>query len=116
LFIGSTYLLKRLSRVLKEIIIEYFKLKIFTPGYLLRIKRILIFLASFLTRTKYRVSLYKCFYDATNKVNIEYRPFTRRPRFFKELLVVIPWVSDIIRAYTIRINENTSLWLARYKG
>jgi hypothetical protein len=125
LLIGLTYLLerlfkalllKRLFKALKGIIIKYFGLEIFAPGYLLRIKRILIFLIGFLTRIKRRVSLYKCFYDATNKVNVEYRPFIGRLYFFKELLIVIPWVLDIIRAYAIRINENTSLWLMRCKG
>jgi hypothetical protein len=98
LLIGLTYLLKILSRVLllkrlfkvlKEIIIKYFKLEIFTPGYLLRIKRILNFLISFLIRTKYIVSLCKCFRNTTNKEDIEYKPFIRRPCFFKELLIVV---------------------------
>jgi hypothetical protein len=98
LLIGSTYLLeilsrvlllKRLSRVLKGIVIEYFGLEIFTPGCLLKIKRILNFLAGFLVRTERIVSLYKCFRDAANKEDIEYRPFIRRPRFFKELLIAV---------------------------
>jgi hypothetical protein len=98
LLIDSTYLLKILSRALllkrlfkvfKEIVIKYFKLEIFILGYLLRIKRILNFLIGFLIRTKRIVSLYKCFYNAINKVNIEYRPFIKRPRFFKELLTIV---------------------------
>jgi hypothetical protein len=109
LLIGLTYLLKRLFKILKGIIIKYFKSKIFTPGYLLRIKRILIFLAGFLARTEYRVSLYKCFYNITNKVNIEYKSFIRHPRFFKELLTAIPWVLNIIRVCATRINKNISL-------
>jgi hypothetical protein len=109
-------LLKRLFKVLKEIIIKYFKLKIFVLGYLLKIKHILIFLIVFLIRIKYRVSLYKCFYNTTNKINIKYKPFIRYLHFFKELLIVIPWVLNIIRACVIRINENISLWLIYYKG
>jgi len=98
LLIGSTYLLRilsrasllrRLSKALKETITEYFGLEIFVPGCLLRIERILNFLAGFLTRTERIVSLYKCFYNATNKEDIEYRPFIRRPRFFRELLIVV---------------------------
>ena len=65
LLIGSTYLLgilfkalllRRLSRVLKGIIIEYFRPEIFMPGCLLKIERILNFLAGFLIKTKYIVS------------------------------------------------------------
>jgi len=98
LLIGLTYLLKilfgvlllkRLFRALKGTVIEYFKLKIFTLRCLLRIEHILNFLAGFLIRTKYIVSLYKCFYNATNKEDIEYRPFIRHLRFFKELLTVV---------------------------
>jgi hypothetical protein len=98
LLIGLTYLLRilskalllrRLSRALKEIVIEYFRLEIFTPGYLLRIKRILNFLVVFLARIERIVSLLKCFRNATNKEDIEYRPFTRRPRFFKELSIIV---------------------------
>jgi len=98
LLISSTYLLKRLFKVLllkklfkvlKGIIIEYFKLKIFILRYLLKIKRILNFLTGFLIRVKYIVSLYKCFRNATNKEDIEYRPFIKRPRFFKELLIIV---------------------------
>jgi hypothetical protein len=98
LLIGSTYLLKILSRVLllrrlfralKGTAIEYFRLEIFTLGYLLKIERILNFLAGFLVRTERIVSLYKCFRDATNKKDVEYRPFIRRPRFFKELLTAV---------------------------
>jgi hypothetical protein len=98
LFIGLTYLLKILSRVLllrrlfkvlKGIVIKYFKLEIFTLGCLLRIKRILNFLTSSLIRIKRIVSLYKYFYNATNKEDIKYRPFIRYPRFFKELLTVV---------------------------
>ena len=82
-------LLRRLSRVLKGIIIEYFRLEIFALGCLLKIKRILNFLAGFLIRIERIVSLYKCFYNATNKEDIECKPFIRRPRFFKELLIVV---------------------------
>ena len=98
MLIDSTYLLgissrvlllKRLFRVLKGIVIKYFGLEIFTLGCLLRIKRILNFLTGFLIRTKRIVSLYKCFYNATNKEDIEYRPFIGRPRFFKELSIVV---------------------------
>jgi hypothetical protein len=98
LLIGLTYLLRilsgalllrRLSRVLKGIVIKYFGPEIFTLGYLLRIKRILNFLAGFLIRIERIVSLYKCFYNATNKKDIECEPFIRRPRFFKELLIVV---------------------------
>jgi hypothetical protein len=70
-------------------IIEYFRPEIFTPGCLLRIERILNFLVGFLTRTERIVSLYKCFYDATNKEDIECRPFIGRPRFFRELLIAV---------------------------
>jgi hypothetical protein len=98
LFIGSTYLLRilsraslleRLSRVLKGIVIEYFRPEIFALGYLLRIKRILNFLIGFLTRIEHIVSLHKCFRNATNKEGIKYRPFTRRLRFFKELSIAV---------------------------
>jgi hypothetical protein len=98
LLIGSTCLLEILSRasllrrlfkVLKGIVIEYFGPEIFTPGCLLRIKHILNFLAGFLARTEHIVSLYKCFHDAANKEDIEYRPFIGRPRFFKELLIAV---------------------------
>ena len=82
-------LLRRLFKVLKRIVTEYFRLKIFTLGCLLRIERILNFLAGFLTRIKRIVSLYKCFRDATNKEGVEYRPFIGCPRFFKELLIVV---------------------------
>ena len=98
MLIGSTYLLKilsgvlllrRLFKVLKGIVIKYFRLEIFALECLLKIKRILNFLVGFLIKTKHIVSLYKCFYNATNKEDIEYRPFIRRPRFFKELLTVV---------------------------
>jgi hypothetical protein len=98
LLISSTYLLrilskvlllKRLFKVLKEIVIEYFGLEIFALRCLLRIERILNFLIGFLTRTEYIVSLYECFYNTANKEDIEYKPFIRRPRFFKELLIVV---------------------------
>jgi hypothetical protein len=81
--------LERLSRVLEEIVIEYFRPEIFTPGCLSRIERILNFLIGFLTRIEYIVSLYKCFRDATNKEDIEYKPFIGRPRFFKELSIAV---------------------------
>jgi hypothetical protein len=98
LLIGLTYLLRilsralllrRLSRVLKRIAIEYFKPEIFTLGCLLRIERILNFLTGFLARIEHIVSLYKCFYDVTSKEGVEYRPFTGRPRFFRELLIAV---------------------------
>ena len=109
-------LLRRLSRVLKGIVIEYFRLEIFALGCLLRIERILNFLVGFLARTERIVSLRGCFRDVTNKEGVECRPFTRRPRFFRELSIAVSWALDIIRACATRINENTSLWLARYKG
>ena len=84
MFISLTCLLKRLFKVLKEIIIKYFELKC-----LLKIKRILIFLISFLIKIKYIVSLYKCFYNTTNKVNIKYKLFIKYLRFFKELLIIV---------------------------
>jgi hypothetical protein len=98
LLISSTYLLRILSRVLllerlsgalKGIVIEYFKPEIFTLRCLLKIKYILNFLIGFLIRIERIVSLYRCFYNATNKEGIEYRPFIRRPRFFKKLLIVV---------------------------
>ena len=98
MLISSTYLLRILSRVLllerlsgalKGIVIEYFKPEIFIPGYLLKIERILNFLIGFLVRIERIVSLYKCFRNATNKEDIEYRPFIGRLRFFKELLIVV---------------------------
>jgi hypothetical protein len=98
LLIGLTYLLKILSRVLllrrlfkalKGIVIEYFGPEIFVPGCLLRIERILNFLAGFLVRTEHIVFLYKCFRDAANKEGAEYRPFIRRPRFFRELSIAV---------------------------
>jgi hypothetical protein len=98
LLIGSTYLsgilsgassLGRLSGALKGIVIEYFRPEIFAPGCLLRIKRILNFLAGFLARIEHIVSLYKCFRDATNKEGVECGPFIGRPRFFKELSIVV---------------------------
>jgi hypothetical protein len=98
LLIGLTYLLgissrvlslKRLSRALKGIVIEYFRLEIFTLGYLSRIKRISNFLVGFLARTKHIVSLYKCFRDATSKEGVEYRPFAGRSRFFRELSIAV---------------------------
>jgi len=98
LLINSTYLLeilsgvlllKRLFRVLKETIIKYFRLEIFTLKCLLRIEYILNFLIDFLIRTKRIVSLYKYFRDATNKEDIEYKPFIKRLRFFKELLIAV---------------------------
>jgi hypothetical protein len=98
LLIGLTYLLRilfrvlllrRLSGVLKGIVIEYFKLEIFVLRCLLRIERILNFLAGFLTRIERIVSLCKCFRDAINKEGVEYRPFIGRLRFFKELLIVV---------------------------
>ena len=98
LLIGLTYLLGILSRALllerssgalKGIVIEYFRPEIFAPGCLLRIERISNFLTGFLARTEHIVSLYGCFHDATNKKDIEYRPFIKRPRFFKELLTVV---------------------------
>jgi hypothetical protein len=82
-------LLRRLFKVLKVIIIKYFRLEIFILRYLLKIKHILIFLIGFLTRIKCIVSLYKCFCDATSEVNIEYRPFTKCLRFFRELLIAV---------------------------
>jgi len=118
LLIGLTYLLgilfkvlllERLFKVLKGIIIEYFKLEIFVLRCLLRIKRILNFLIGFLARIKHIVSLYKCFYNAANKEDIEYKPFIKCLYFFKELLIAVSWVLDIVRACTIRINEKTSL-------
>ena len=87
--LSRVLLLRRLFKVLKRIVTEYFGLEIFVPGCLLRIERILNFLAGFLTRTERIVSLYKCFYNATNKEDIECKPFIRRPRFFKELLIVV---------------------------
>jgi hypothetical protein len=125
LLIGSTcllgilsraLLLGRLSRVLEGIAIEYFGPEIFALGCLLRIERISNFLAGFLTRTERIVSLHGCFHDATSKEDIEYAPFTGRPRFFRELSIAVSWASDIVRACAIRINENTSLWLTRCKG
>jgi hypothetical protein len=98
LLIGWTYLLRilsrvlllgRLSRALKGTAIEYFRPEIFTLGCLLRIERISNFLAGFLTRTERIVSLRKCFRDATNKEGIECRPFTERPRFFRELSTAV---------------------------
>jgi hypothetical protein len=98
LFISLTYLLgilfkalllRRLFKVLKEIVIKYFKPEIFAPRCLLRIKRILNFLIGFLIRTERIVSLYKCFCNATNKEGIEYRPFIGYSRFFKELLIAV---------------------------
>jgi hypothetical protein len=87
--LSRVLLLERLSRVLKGIIIEYFGLEIFALGCLLRIEHILNFLVGFLTKIKRIVSLYKCFCNATNKEDIEYRPFTGRLHFFKELLIVV---------------------------
>jgi len=87
--LSRVLLLRRLFKVLKRIVTEYFRLKIFTLGCLLRIKHILNFLAGFLIRIERIVSLYKCFYNATNKEDIECKPFIRRPRFFKELLIVV---------------------------
>jgi hypothetical protein len=98
LLIGSTYLLGILSRALllgrlfkalEGTATEYFRLEIFALRYLLKIKRILNFLAGFLTRIEHIVSLYRCFRNATNKEGAEYRPFTRRPRFFKELSIAV---------------------------
>jgi hypothetical protein len=98
LLIGLTYLLRilfgvlllrRLFKVLKGIVIEYFKPEIFILRCLLRIKHILNFLVGFLIRTEYIVSLYKCFHDVVNKEDIEYKPFIRCPRFFKELLIAV---------------------------
>ena len=98
MLIGLTYLLKILSRVLllkrlfkvlKGIIIEYFRLEIFILGCLLRIKRILNFLIGFLIRIKRIVSLYKYFYNVINKVNIKYKSFIRRLYFFKKLLIIV---------------------------
>ena len=82
-------LLRRLFKVLKGIIIKYFRLEIFTLKCLLRIEYILNFLIDFLIRTKRIVSLYKYFRDATNKEDIEYKPFIKRLRFFKELLIAV---------------------------
>jgi hypothetical protein len=98
LLIGSTYLLRilsrvlllgRLSRALEGIVIKYFRLEIFALGCLLRIECILNFLAGFLIRTERIVSLCRCFHDATSEEGIEYRPFTRCSRFFKELLIAV---------------------------
>ena len=98
MLIGLTYLLGILSRALllerssgalKGIAIEYFRPEIFTPGYLSRIERILNFLAGFLARTERIVSLCRCFRDATSEEGAEYRPFTGRPRFFRELLIAV---------------------------
>jgi hypothetical protein len=89
LFTSSTYSLKRSFKALKGTITEYFGLEIFTPECLSRIKRILNFLTGFLIKTERIVSLRECFYDAINKINIEYGPFIRRPRFFKELLTTV---------------------------
>jgi len=125
LLIGLTYLLKILSRVLllrrlfkalKGIVIEYFGPEIFVPGCLLRIERILNFLVGFLARTEHIVSLCRCFCDATSEEGAEYGPFIGRLRFFRELLIVVSWALDIVRACATRMNKNTSLWLTRYKG
>jgi hypothetical protein len=125
LLTGLTYLLRissgalspgRSSRALEGTAIEYFGPEIFAPGCLLRIERISNFLAGFLARTERIVSLRGCFRDATSEEGAEYRPFIGRPRFFGELLTVVSWALDIIRACVTRINENTSLWLARCKG
>jgi hypothetical protein len=98
LLIGSTclsgilsgvLLLGRLFGVLKGTVIEYFGLEIFAPGCLLRIECILNFLVGFLIRTKRIVSLRRCFYNATSEEGVEYRPFTGRPRFFRELLIAV---------------------------
>jgi len=98
LLIGLTCLLGILSRALspgrssgalKGIAIEYFRLKIFALGYLLRIEHISNFLAGFLIRTKHIVSLHGYFHDATSKEGTEYGPFAGRPRFFRELLIAV---------------------------
>jgi hypothetical protein len=109
-------LLERSSRALEGIAIEYFGPEIFALGCLSRIERILNFLVGFLARIEHIVSLRGCFCDATSKEGAEYGPFTGRPRFFRELSTVVSWASDIVRACATRINENTSLWLTRYKG
>ena len=98
LLIGSTYLLGisskasspgRSSGALEETVIEYFGPEIFAPGCLSRIERILNFLAGFLARTERIVSLRGCFRDATSEEGIECRPFTGRPRFFRELSTAV---------------------------
>ena len=98
LLISSTYSskissgvssLKRSSRASERTATEYFGLEIFTPGCLLKIKRILNFLVGFLARTERIVSLYRCFHDAANKEGVECGPFIRRPRFFKELSIAV---------------------------
>ena len=125
MLIGLTYLLgilsealllRRLSKALKGIVIEYFRPEIFTLGCLLRIERILNFLAGFLARTERIVSLRGCFRDAAGEEGAECGPFAGRPRFFRELSTAVSWVSDIVRACATRMNENTSLWLARCEG
>ena len=108
--------LRRLFGALKGTITEYFRLEIFAPGYLLRIERILNFLAGFLARTERIVSLRGCFRDAAGEEGAECGPFAGRPRFFGELSTAVSWVSDIVRACATRMNENTSLWLARCEG
>jgi hypothetical protein len=81
--------LGRLFKALEGTIIKYFGLEIFTLGCLLRIERILNFLAGFLVRTERIVSLRECFRNATSKEGIEYRPFTGRPHFFRELSTAV---------------------------
>ena len=125
LLIGSTCSLRILSRALSPgrssgalegTVIEYFGPEIFTLGCLSGIECILNFLVGFLARTERIVSLYRCFRDATGKEGVECGPFAGRPRFFGELLIAVSWASDIVRACATRINENTSLWLARCEG
>jgi hypothetical protein len=106
----------RSFRALEGIAIEYFRPEIFAPGYLSRIERISNFLAGFLARTEHIVSLCRCFRNTTSKEDAECGPFIGRPRFFRELSTAVSWALDIVRACATRINENTSLWLARYKG
>ena len=95
---------------------EYFGPEIFAPGCLSRIERISNFLAGFLARTERIVSLRGCFRDAAGEEGAECGPFAGRPRFFGELSTAVSWVSDIVRACATRMNENTSLWLARCEG
>jgi hypothetical protein len=66
-----------------------FRPRIFAPGCLLRIERILIFLVGFLVVIEHRVSLRARFWDATSDVGIDYARFTGRPRFFRELLTEV---------------------------
>jgi len=108
--------LRRSSGALKETVTEYFGPEIFALECLSRIERISNFLAGFLVRTERIVSLRGCFRDAASEEGAECGPFAGRPRFFRELSIAVSWVSDIIRACATRMNENTSLWLARCEG